>query len=78
MEDRFFIEESINSSTNLAIFMVADGHGGDHAADYAKDVLIKNLCNKILETHNLSQNKENKLDIKDCDKSEEKKEEKCQ
>ncbi|KAG5668304.1 hypothetical protein PVAND_016250 [Polypedilum vanderplanki] len=76
MEDRFFIEESINSSTNLAIFMVADGHGGDHAADYAKDVLIKNLCNKILETHNLSQNKENKLDIKDCDKSEEKKEEK--
>jgi protein phosphatase 1L len=54
---RFYVDESINSSTNVAIFSLFDGHGGDHAADYAKDVLVKNLCNKILQVHDLSQNK---------------------
>lgn len=48
MEDRFIINENINS-TGISLFAIFDGHGGEFAANYAKDHLIQNLFNKIVE-----------------------------
>lgn len=50
---RFILDENINNNTGISILAVFDGHGGDFAADYAKDVLIQNLYNKIIEAHNI-------------------------
>ncbi|KAJ0181699.1 hypothetical protein K1T71_002421 [Dendrolimus kikuchii] len=57
MEDRFIINENINN-TGISLFAIFDGHGGEFAANYAKDHLIQNLHNKIVE---LSAFKEGKL-----------------
>lgn len=35
------------------MFCVFDGHGGPFAADFAKDILVKNIYNKIIETTKL-------------------------
>ncbi|KAI8427620.1 hypothetical protein MSG28_002106 [Choristoneura fumiferana] len=48
MEDRFIINENINS-TGISLFAIFDGHGGEFAANYARDHLIQNLYNKIVE-----------------------------
>lgn len=48
MEDRFIINENIND-TGISLFAIFDGHGGEFAANYAKDHLIQNLFNKIVE-----------------------------
>lgn len=48
MEDRFIINENINNS-GISLFAIFDGHGGEFAANYAKDHLIQNLHNKIVE-----------------------------
>lgn len=48
MEDKFIINENINSS-GISLFAIFDGHGGEFAANYAKDHLIQNLYNKIVE-----------------------------
>lgn len=48
MEDRFIINENINS-TGISLFAIFDGHGGEFAANYARDHLIQNLFNKIVE-----------------------------
>ncbi|GBP59751.1 Protein phosphatase 1L [Eumeta japonica] len=48
MEDRFIINENINN-TGISLFAIFDGHGGEFAANYAKDHLIQNLHNKIVE-----------------------------
>ncbi|KAI5632818.1 protein phosphatase 2C domain-containing protein [Phthorimaea operculella] len=48
MEDRFIINENINN-TGVSLFAIFDGHGGEFAANYAKDHLIQNLYNKIVE-----------------------------
>ncbi|KAH8376585.1 hypothetical protein KR093_000136 [Drosophila rubida] len=53
MEDRFIIEENINNNTAISFFAVFDGHGGEFAADFARDVLVKNIYNKIIEVHKL-------------------------
>ncbi|XP_020799157.1 protein phosphatase 1L [Drosophila serrata] len=53
MEDRFIIEENINNNTGISFFAVFDGHGGEFAADFAKDVLVKNIYNKIIEMSKL-------------------------
>ena len=47
------MDENINNNTGISIFAVFDGHGGEFAADYAKDVLIQNVYNKIVEAHNI-------------------------
>jgi len=52
-EDRFVIEENINSDTGVSFFAIFDGHGGDFAAEFAKDVLVQNLLNKITESANI-------------------------
>lgn len=48
MEDRFIINENIND-TGISLFAIFDGHGGEFAANYARDHLIQNLYNKIVE-----------------------------
>ncbi|XP_068151021.1 protein phosphatase 1L [Drosophila tropicalis] len=53
MEDRYIIEENINNSTGISFFAVFDGHGGEFAADFAKDILVKNIYNKIIESSKL-------------------------
>uniref|UniRef100_T1PFI6 Protein phosphatase 2C n=1 Tax=Musca domestica TaxID=7370 RepID=T1PFI6_MUSDO len=53
MEDRFILEENINNNTGISFFAVFDGHGGEFAADFAKDILVKNIYNKVIETTKL-------------------------
>uniref|UniRef100_A0A1B0AIU1 PPM-type phosphatase domain-containing protein n=1 Tax=Glossina pallidipes TaxID=7398 RepID=A0A1B0AIU1_GLOPL len=53
MEDRFIIEENINNNTGISFFAVFDGHGGEFAADFAKDILVRNIYNKVIETTKL-------------------------
>ncbi|KAH8418802.1 hypothetical protein KR222_007533 [Zaprionus bogoriensis] len=53
MEDRFIIEENINNNTDISFFAVFDGHGGEFAADFARDVLVKHIYGKIIEASRL-------------------------
>jgi protein phosphatase 1L len=39
------------------MFAIFDGHGGELAADFAKEILIQNLNNKIIEAANILKNK---------------------
>lgn len=48
MEDRFVINDNINN-TGVALFAVFDGHGGEFAANFAKEKLTQNLFNKVVE-----------------------------
>lgn len=50
---RFIIEENINNNTDISFFAVFDGHGGEFAANFARDVLVKNIYNKIIEINKL-------------------------
>ncbi|XP_060666939.1 protein phosphatase 1L [Drosophila nasuta] len=68
MEDRFIIEENINNNTAISFFAVFDGHGGEFAADFARDVLVKNIYNKIIEVHKLLKS-DGKDDFAGYDKS---------
>ncbi|XP_050306740.1 protein phosphatase 1L isoform X2 [Anthonomus grandis grandis] len=52
MEDRFVINDNING-TGVALFAVFDGHGGEFAANYAKEKLINNLSNKVVHIKHL-------------------------
>ncbi|EDW13199.1 protein phosphatase 1L [Drosophila mojavensis] len=53
MEDRFIIEENINNNTGISFFAVFDGHGGEFAANFARDVLVKNIYNKIIDINQI-------------------------
>ncbi|XP_075213504.1 protein phosphatase 1L [Lycorma delicatula] len=55
MEDRFVVNENINN-TGVSLFAVFDGHGGEFAANYARDNLINNLNNKVIELKRLIAN----------------------
>ncbi|XP_063975599.1 protein phosphatase 1L isoform X1 [Diachasmimorpha longicaudata] len=48
MEDRFVVNEDINK-TGVSVFAVFDGHGGEFAADYARDKLMPNINKKVIE-----------------------------
>ncbi|XP_018332781.1 protein phosphatase 1L [Agrilus planipennis] len=52
MEDRFVINENINN-TGVSLFAIFDGHGGEFAANYAKEKLIPNLYKKVVEIKDL-------------------------
>ncbi|XP_029177598.1 protein phosphatase 1L, partial [Nylanderia fulva] len=52
MEDRFVVNEDINN-TGVSLFAVFDGHGGEFAANYARDKLISNINKKIIELKNM-------------------------
>lgn len=64
MEDRFIINENINS-TGISLFAIFDGHGGEFAANYARDHLIQNLYNKIVELSDYKDGKTVTTPIKD-------------
>lgn len=53
----FVVEENINGSTGISMFAIFDGHGGEFAADYAKDILVQNLYNKIIESAQIAKSK---------------------
>ncbi|KOC71205.1 Protein phosphatase 1L [Habropoda laboriosa] len=48
MEDRFVVNEDMNN-TGVSLFAVFDGHGGEFAANYARDKLIPNINKKVIE-----------------------------
>ncbi|XP_073987533.1 protein phosphatase 1L [Rhodnius prolixus] len=52
MEDRFVVNENING-TGVHLYAVFDGHGGEFAANYARDNLINNLNSRIIELKQL-------------------------
>lgn len=51
------LDENINSTTGISMFAIFDGHGGEFAADYAKDILVQNLYNKIIESAQIARSK---------------------
>lgn len=53
------IEENINGSTGISMFAVFDGHGGEFAAVFCKDILVQNLYNKIIETKQIASQQTN-------------------
>ncbi|KAK4880000.1 hypothetical protein RN001_008146 [Aquatica leii] len=52
MEDRFVINENV-SNTGVRFLAIFDGHGGEFAANYAKDKLVPNLYQKIIAIKNI-------------------------
>ncbi|XP_066255092.1 protein phosphatase 1L isoform X1 [Euwallacea similis] len=71
MEDRFVINNNIND-TGVGLFAVFDGHGGEFAANYAKEKLIHNLSHKIMQIKDIIAGKPiEKENV--CDEDEEKK-----
>ncbi|CAL7945737.1 unnamed protein product [Xylocopa violacea] len=48
MEDRFVVNEDMNN-TGVSLFAVFDGHGGEFAANYARDKLVPNINRKVIE-----------------------------
>ncbi|XP_034950097.1 protein phosphatase 1L [Chelonus insularis] len=52
MEDRFIVNDNIED-TGVSLFAVFDGHGGEFAANYARDKLIPNINKKVIELKNL-------------------------
>ncbi|XP_011866543.1 PREDICTED: protein phosphatase 1L [Vollenhovia emeryi] len=52
MEDRFVVNDDMNN-TGVSLFAIFDGHGGEFAANYARDKLISNINEKVVELKNL-------------------------
>ncbi|XP_043275635.1 protein phosphatase 1L isoform X2 [Venturia canescens] len=48
MEDRFVVNDDINR-TGVSLFAVFDGHGGEFAANYARDILVPSINKKVVE-----------------------------
>ncbi|CAH1102605.1 unnamed protein product [Psylliodes chrysocephalus] len=71
MEDRFVINDNINN-TGVALFAVFDGHGGEFAANYAKEKLIQNLFNKVIEIKSLISGKPSQTTRKEPEEDEKK------
>lgn len=47
MEDRFAIEERLAGLPGVSLYAVFDGHGGELAADFAKDELVRSLAETV-------------------------------
>lgn len=76
MEDRFVINDNI-SNTGVALFAVFDGHGGEFAANYAKEKLVQNLYNKVAEIKDVIAGRPVKeVKKQECEEEEKKDEEK--
>lgn len=53
------IKENIEGATTTSMWGIFDGHGGKFAAEYGRDVLVPNLCKKIVEVTKIAKwNKE--------------------
>lgn len=72
MEDRFVINDNINN-TGVALFAVFDGHGGEFAANFAKEKLTQNLFNKVIEIKDIIAGKSTPKALVACDDNDEKK-----
>lgn len=72
MEDRFVLEQI--SGTDVNFFAVFDGHGGSMAAEFAKEILVQNLQNKIIDISNIMKGKP----TQESPKTDEKVEESCE
>lgn len=68
MEDRFVINDNIND-TGVSLYAVFDGHGGEFAANYAKEKLVQSLYNKVVEIKDLISGKVPavKRELEKCD-----------
>lgn len=75
MEDRFVINDNINN-TGVSLFAVFDGHGGEFAANYAKEKLVQNLFNRVVEIKDYIAGKPAAKEVKKQDEEEKKDEEK--
>lgn len=53
----FIVDENINNNTGVSFFAVFDGHGGEFAAEFAKEVLVQNIYDKIIEATNIIKGK---------------------
>lgn len=71
MEDRFVINDNINN-TGVALFAVFDGHGGEFAANFAKEKLAQNLFNKVIEIKETMSGKPTTKEIVKCEEEEKK------
>ncbi|CAK9806671.1 Protein phosphatase 1L [Anthophora quadrimaculata] len=69
MEDRFVVNEDMNN-TGVSLFAVFDGHGGEFAANYARDKLIPNINKKVIELKDIIAGKAPRV-LEDADKDEE-------
>ncbi|KAL0128638.1 hypothetical protein PUN28_003788 [Cardiocondyla obscurior] len=70
MEDRFVVNDDMNN-TGVSLFAIFDGHGGELAANYARDKLISNINKKVIELKNLLAGKtttRNELFLKETEK----------
>ncbi|CAK9800621.1 Protein phosphatase 1L [Anthophora plagiata] len=69
MEDRFVVNEDMNN-TGVSLFAVFDGHGGEFAANYARDKLIPNINKKVIELKDIIAGKAPRV-LEDAEKDEE-------
>ncbi|XP_057665309.1 protein phosphatase 1L [Diorhabda carinulata] len=69
MEDRFVINDNINN-TGVALFAVFDGHGGEFAANYAKEKLTQNLLDKVIEIKDIISGQPIKKESKEIEEEE--------
>lgn len=60
MEDRFSVITNINNS-EISIYSVFDGHAGEFAADYACNIIMPNIAEKIAEIFELIKAKTRKI-----------------
>lgn len=72
MEDRFVINDNINN-TGVALFAVFDGHGGEFAANFAKEKLTQNLFNKVIEIKDVISGKSTPKSLVVCDDNDDEK-----
>lgn len=66
LELRFALRENINE-TGISVFAIFDGHGDDFVAEFCKEKLLENICQKALKVKNFSKNSfddvtDNKID----------------
>ncbi|XP_058808467.1 protein phosphatase 1L isoform X2 [Phymastichus coffea] len=52
MEDRFVVNHDINN-TGVSLFAIFDGHGGEFAANYARDKLVPSISEQVTELKNI-------------------------
>lgn len=71
MEDRFAIFEDIGDS-EISLYGVFDGHAGDFAAQYATDILMPSIRDKIIDILNYIKSKTEVKQQKTIEKTSEK------
>lgn len=54
------IKENIKGATETSMWCIFDGHSGKFAADFARDVLVTNLCKKIVQSKKIAKQKKAK------------------